>query len=80
MGTGEKSLVELVGALPPDLQGEVRDFVEFLLEKRRRADLEHLAAANGWPTGFFSHTIGSIDDPTFVRPPQGAAEQRESFE
>jgi hypothetical protein len=79
MGT-EKSLVELVGALPLDLQGEVRDFVEFLLQKRRRADLERLAAASGWPSGFFSHTIGSVDDPTFVRPPQGEVEQREPFE
>ncbi len=31
-----KSLVELVQELPPDLQAEVRDFVEFLLLKRGR--------------------------------------------
>jgi hypothetical protein len=72
-------LAELVEALPPDLQSEVRDFVEFLLEKQRRAELERLAVANGWPVDFFAHTVASIDDPTFVRPPQGAAEQRDPF-
>jgi hypothetical protein len=80
MAAEKQSLAELVEALPPELKSEVRDFVEFLLEKQRRAELERLAVANGWPATFFSHTIGSIDDPTFVRPPQEAAEARESFE
>ena len=31
-----KPLAELVGELPPDIQAEVRDFVEFLLVKRNR--------------------------------------------
>jgi hypothetical protein len=31
-----KPLPELVKELPPDIQIEVRDFVEFLLEKRER--------------------------------------------
>ncbi len=31
----EKSLEELIHELPPDLRQQVRDFVEFLLEKRR---------------------------------------------
>ena len=31
-----RELRELIEELPPDLQGEVRDFVEFLLEKRAR--------------------------------------------
>jgi hypothetical protein len=79
MGSEDKSLVELVDALPPELQSEVRDFVEFLLEKRPRVDLEQLAVAKGWPAGFFTRTIGSVDDPTFIRPPQGDAEQRESL-
>jgi hypothetical protein len=26
---------------------------------------------HGWPVGFFEKTYGSIDDETFVRPPQG---------
>lgn len=25
----------------------------------------------GWPPGYFEKTAGSIDDETFVRPPQG---------
>lgn len=31
-----QTLKELIEQLSPDLQQEVRDFVEFLLEKRRR--------------------------------------------
>ena len=31
-----KALKELIKELPPDLHGEVRDFVEFLLERRGR--------------------------------------------
>ncbi|MBI1878728.1 MAG: DUF2281 domain-containing protein [Chloroflexi bacterium] len=31
-----KPLAELVQELPPDVQAEVRDFVEFLLAKRQR--------------------------------------------
>ena len=45
--------------------GEVEDFVEFLLEKRRRAELvelERRAVANGWPPGYFEQTAGSIPD------------------
>ena len=36
MDTTAKSLEELVRELPPDMLAEVRDFVEFLLEKRVR--------------------------------------------
>ena len=43
MATVEKSLTELVLELPPSLQAEVRDFVEFLLEKQRRSDAEQSA-------------------------------------
>ncbi|MBC7218479.1 MAG: DUF2281 domain-containing protein [Candidatus Caldatribacterium sp.] len=32
-----QSLKELIDRLPPELQQEVQDFVEFLLEKRVRA-------------------------------------------
>lgn len=31
-----QTLEDFVGQLPPDIQQEVRDFAEFLLEKRRR--------------------------------------------
>ena len=70
MAVNEKTLIDLVQELPPALHGEVRDFVEFLLEKRRRVE------KNGWPAGFFERTAGSITDPTFVRPPQGDTEIR----
>lgn len=36
MNIGVKPLEELVKELPPASQAEVRDFVEFLLEKRKR--------------------------------------------
>lgn len=73
------TLEEKIRALPDDLRHQVEDFVEFLLEKRRRAELEELAVAHGWPPGF-SKTAGSIDDPTFVRHPQGEHEERPSLE
>ena len=71
----DKTLIELVQELPPALHGEVRDFVEFLLEKQRR-ELARQAEDTGWPKGFFERTAGSITDPTFVRPPQGEPETR----
>jgi len=36
MSAEAESLRKLVQALPPDLQAEVRDFIEFLLSKRKR--------------------------------------------
>jgi hypothetical protein len=36
LSTATKPLVELGQELPPDVQAEVRDFVEFLLAKRAR--------------------------------------------
>lgn len=36
MDATAKSLEELVRELPPDMADEVRDFIEFLLEKRTR--------------------------------------------
>ena len=46
------------------------------------AEGEDLPAAPqaSWPDGWFEATAGSIDDPTFVRPPQGAYEKRERAE
>jgi hypothetical protein len=75
MINAEKTLIELVQELPPALHAEVRDFVEFLLEKRRR-ELAQRPEDNGWPEDFFEQTAGSISDPTFVRPPQGQPETR----
>ena len=34
----------------------------------------------GWRPGFFETVIGSIDDDTFIRHPQGEYEKREPFE
>jgi hypothetical protein len=75
MTTTEKTLIELVRELPPALHSEVRDFVEFLLEKQRRELARH-DTANGSSEDFFERTAGSITDPTFVRPPQGEPETR----
>jgi hypothetical protein len=36
MKESDRSLEEMVKTLPPDMREEVRDFVEFLLEKRVR--------------------------------------------
>ncbi|MBP1466598.1 DUF2281 domain-containing protein [Candidatus Chloroploca sp. M-50] len=70
------TLEEKIRELPNELQREVEDFVEFLLVKQRRAELERTAIAMGWPAGFFARIAGSIDDPTFVRGDQGVAEER----
>lgn len=37
-----KPLEDLVKELSPDAQGEVRDFIEFLLEKRRKKSTKKL--------------------------------------
>ena len=76
MAPTDMTLEEKIRVLPNDLQREVEDFIEFLLAKQRRAELERTAVANGWPAGFFAQTAGSIDDPTFVRGDQGIAEER----
>lgn len=52
MDTSTKPLPDLVQELPADMQREVRDFVEFLLEKRQRTTplqsaLDVLAASPG---------------------------------
>jgi hypothetical protein len=41
---------------------------------------EAAGAPAGWPSNWFDSIDGMIDDPTFVRPPQGEAEVRDSFE
>jgi hypothetical protein len=42
MSTQLKPLDELVKELPPAIRAEVRDFVEFLLEKRKRKSIGKL--------------------------------------
>lgn len=75
-----RTLEHKIRQLPNSLQREVEDFVEFLLAKQRRAELEQRALTQGWPAGFFAQTAGSIDDPTFIRHPQGEPEERLTFE
>jgi hypothetical protein len=43
-----KPLIELVQELPPDLVVEVRDFIEFLLEKHRRKAAGEDEVTNFW--------------------------------
>jgi len=76
MTSSDMTLEEKIRVLSNDLQREVEDFVEFLLAKQRRAELERTALANGWPAGFFAETAGCINDPTVVRGEQGVAEER----
>jgi hypothetical protein len=73
MTRADMTLEEKIRVLPNNLQREVEDFAEFLIAKQRRAELERTAVAHGWPAGFFTRTVGSIDDPTFVRGEQGGA-------
>jgi hypothetical protein len=80
MATAEKTLSDLVRELPPEAQAEVRDFVEFLLQKQRRQSDTSPATPAGqeWPPRFFEQTAGALaDDPTFTRPPQGDYEVRD---
>jgi hypothetical protein len=42
MAEGRKPLEELVDELPPILQDEVRDFAEFLLERKTRKPVARL--------------------------------------
>jgi hypothetical protein len=80
MTLDQMTLEEKIRLLPGDQRREVEDFVEFLLVKQRRAELERVAVERGWPPDFFAQTAGSIDDPTFTRHPQGEAEERSSLE
>jgi hypothetical protein len=34
----------------------------------------------GWPLGWFESTAGAIEDPSFVRHPQGEYEEREALQ
>ena len=72
------SLTELIEELSPDARKSVRDFVEFLVTKQRSEKAKH-TETNSPAEGFFD-LAGSIQDPTFVRPPQGETEERLSLE
>lgn len=59
MSTAVKSLPEFVKELPLDIQSEVRDFAEFLLEKRKRALTEEIHKRR---LGSFKDSITIIGD------------------
>jgi hypothetical protein len=61
---------QAIQALPPH---DV-DALAAWLEKRRAE-----SGANGWPPGYFERTAGSFAGEPLERPPQGTAEQRESW-
>ena len=43
----------------------------------QEVDTADTPEARGWPPGWFESTAGAIDDPSFVRSPQGEYETRE---
>jgi hypothetical protein len=63
-------------AVPPAYNGAT---VEIRVEVIQKPD-QKSRAANGWPVGFFEKYVGCIEDPTFVRPPQGVLEPVPPFE
>jgi hypothetical protein len=62
--------------VPPGFNGAT---VEIRVALTQKPD-EKPRDANGWPAGFFKKYVGCIDDPTFVRPPQGVLEPVPPFE
>jgi hypothetical protein len=51
-----------------------------VLEPQPEAATQPLAPAPGWPADYFARTAGSIEDESFVRPPQGDFEKRMELE
>lgn len=45
--------------------------VVLVLQPKERPSKGKTTEELGWPPGYFEATCGSIDDETFVRPPQG---------
>lgn len=75
MTTSDRILIELIHELSPSSRDILRDFAEFLIAKQRRT-FESAPIHEGWPDGFFDQLVGSISDPSFVRPPQGEQQKR----
>ena len=59
----------------PDKEWSLTDCISFVQPKSPWAPAE-----KGWPAGFFERTFGSIDDETFVRPPQGELPRAVEFD
>ena len=62
--------------VPPAYNGAT---VEVTVAIKERAEAT-ATDANGWPVGFFETYVGCIEDPKFVRPPQGVMEPVPPFE
>ena len=50
---------------------EVEYEVVLVVQPKEAATQATTPEERGWPPGYFEATFGSIDDETFVRPPQG---------
>ena len=60
--------------------GEAGGEYEVVLTPKEPAPPIKTPEGRGWRPGFFENVIGSIDDDTFVRHPQGEFEKREPFD
>jgi hypothetical protein len=60
----------------PEYKGATVEVTVALKETQAATDHD----ANGWPIGFFEQYVGCIQDPNFVRPPQGVMEPVPPFE
>ena len=69
-----QELDDRLQALDPDTAARVEKLVRDAL-----ALAEARRSANGWPAGYFERTAGSFANEPLERPPQGTAEQRESW-
>lgn len=56
------------------VSGSLRQFEVVVVWQEVEPEVE-----SQWPQGWIEATAGSIDDPTFVRHPQGEYEDRESL-
>ena len=65
--SSDMTLEEKIHVLPNDLQREVEDFIEFLLAKQRRAELERTAVANGFEQEFADFCDYAADVVAFAK-------------
>jgi hypothetical protein len=67
--------------LPVELPDEEYDIAVVLTPKANSNGTgEDTPESRGWPEGYFEHVIGSIDDDTFMRHPQGDLPKPVSWE
>ena len=67
--------------VPVELPDEEYDVAVVLTPKTKSNGTEEdIPESIGWPEGYFEHVIGSIDDDTFIRHPQGELPKPVSWE